>query len=147
MAVRPENLRHHPQGSGYPLVWLAGGYLHASRQSEAGDAVLQALDTARRQEERGHEAWARFTQAQIELAVGSSLDTVASRYGSALELAERCEMRPLAALCRFRLGAAYLEFGQPREARALLDEASKAFRAMGMASWLVQADQLLGSQK
>jgi tetratricopeptide (TPR) repeat protein len=146
MAVRPENLRYHPQGSGYPLVWLADGYLHASRFEEAGVAVVKALDTAQRQEERGHEAWARFTQAQIEQAVGSPLDTVASRYSSALEIAERCEMRPLAALCRFRLGAAQLAFAPPREARALLEEARNAFRIMGMASWLEQADQLLGDQ-
>jgi tetratricopeptide (TPR) repeat protein len=146
MAARPDNLRHHPQGSGYPLVWLADGYLHASRFAEAGDAVLQALDIARRQEERGHEAWAQYTQAQIERAVGSPLDTVVSRYGSALELAERCEMRPLAALCRYRLGALRLEFAQPEEASALLNEARNAFRIMGMASWLDQADRLLGDR-
>jgi tetratricopeptide (TPR) repeat protein len=147
IAVRPENLRHHPQGSGYPLVWLADGYLRASRFAEAGTAVLQALDIAQRQEERGHEAWARFTQAGIEQALGLPLDAVASRYGSALALAERCRMRPLAALCRVRLGAAQLEFGQPREARALLDGARNEFRVMGMASWLDQADRLSGVPK
>src|SRR6185436_19672299 len=139
LAAHPDNLRHHPQGSGYPLVWLADGYLQASRLAEAGDTVLQALDTAQRQEERGHEAWARFTQAGIEWAAGSLLDTVAARYGSALDLAERCEMRSLAAFCRFRLGAAQLE-SQPSEARALLEAARQAFRSMGMASWLAQAD-------
>ena len=115
-------------------------------QVVCGDAVLRALDTARRQEERGHEAWARFTQAQIERAAGSPFDTVASRYGSALELAELCDMRPLAALCRFRLGAAQLECAQPREARALLDEARHEFRIMGMAGWLDQADRLSGAR-
>jgi hypothetical protein len=52
-------------------------------------------------------------------------------------------MRPLAALCRLHLGAAYLAFAQPKEARAMLDEARNAFRIMGMASWLDQADQLI----
>jgi tetratricopeptide (TPR) repeat protein len=146
MAVRPENLRYHPQGSGYPLVWLADGYLHASRFEEAGVAVVKALDTAQRQEERGHEAWARFTQARIEQASGAPLHTVASRFRSALELAESCEMRPLAALCRFHLGTAQLEFAQPIAARTLLEEARNEFRIMGMASWLGQADQLLGVQ-
>jgi predicted ATPase/class 3 adenylate cyclase len=143
VAVRPENLRHHVQGSGYPLVWLAEGYLHASRLVEAGDAVLQALDIAQRQEERGHEAWARYTQAEIEQAAGSPLDTIASRYGTALALAQHCGMRPLAALCRFRLGAAQLEVGQAKQGRALLEEARNAFRTMGMASWLDRAEGLL----
>jgi class 3 adenylate cyclase/tetratricopeptide (TPR) repeat protein len=143
MAVRPENLRHHVQGSGYPLVWLAEGYLRASRFAEAGHAVLQALDIVQRQEERGHEAWARFTQAGIEQAVGSPFDTVASRYSLALELAERCGMRPLAALCRFRLGAAQLEVGQADEGRLLLENARDAFSTMGMASWLGRAERLL----
>lgn len=147
MAVRPENLRHHVQGSGYPLVWLAEGYLQASRLAEAREAALQALDIARRQEERGHEAWTRYTQGEIERAAGSPLDAIASGYGSALELAQRCGMRPLAALCRFRLGAAQLEAGQAKQARALLDEARDAFRVMGMASWLERTDRFLGIQK
>jgi hypothetical protein len=147
MAVKPDIMRHHPQGSGYPFVWLANSYLHMSRFVEANDAVLQALDTAQRQEERGHEAWARFTQAQIERAAGSPLDTVTSRYDCALKLAEDCKMRPLAAICRFHLATVQLEFAQPSEARAILDEARNEFKIMGMTSWLGQADQQLGVQK
>jgi class 3 adenylate cyclase/tetratricopeptide (TPR) repeat protein len=147
MAVKPENMRYHPQGSGYPLVWLADGYLHASRFAEASDAVMQALDIAKRQEERGHEAWALFTQAQIEQAAGVSLNTVVSRYGSALDLAEICNMRPLAARCQLRLGAAQLDLAHRKEALALLNEARDVFRLMGMTSWLDQANRLLAVQK
>ena len=140
-AIRPDNVRHHVQGSGYPLVWLAEGYLQASRLTEAVDVVSQALDIARRQEERAHEAWARYVQAQIDSATGAPLDAVVSRYNAALELAESCGMRPLAALCRYRLGTAQLENGEATQGRALLDVARNAFRDMGMAGWLDRADR------
>jgi tetratricopeptide (TPR) repeat protein len=146
LAVKPEILGHHPQGSGYPLVWLADGYLHASRYTEAREAVSQAIDIALRQKERGHEAWARYTQAGIERAADSSLDTISAAYGGALEIAERCGMRPLGALCRFRLGATKLAFGQTQNGRALLDEARAAFHTMGMVRWSKQADSLLKAQ-
>jgi class 3 adenylate cyclase/tetratricopeptide (TPR) repeat protein len=146
MAVQPENMRYHPQGSGYPLVWLADGYLHASRLPAARDAVMQALEVAQRQEERGHEAWALYIQAQIEQVAGSASDAVVSCYGSALELAEHCGMRPLAALCRLRLGAQQLELEQPVEAKGLLEVARNSFGVMGMVKWLERTDQLLSVQ-
>jgi tetratricopeptide (TPR) repeat protein len=146
LAVKPENLRYHPQGSGYPLVWLADGYLHASRFADARETVSRALDIAQSQEERGHEAWARYTQADIERAAGSSLDTVAGHYGLALAIAENCGMRPLAGLCHLRLGAMQLAAGQAQDGRALLEAARSAFRGMGMTSWLREADRHLEAQ-
>lgn len=147
MAVKPENMRYHPQGSGYPLVWLADGYLHAACFAEASDAVLQALDIARRQEERGHEAWGLFTQAQIEQAVGAPRDTVLSRYRSALALAELCQMRPLVARCHLLLGAAHLDFADSTEALALLGKAREAFCGMGMTGYVKQLDGLSRGRK
>jgi tetratricopeptide (TPR) repeat protein len=146
MATRPETMRHHVQGSGFPLVWLADSYLHASRLTEAQDAIFQALDIARRQGERGHEAWAQYIQAEIQAASGSPPDTAASTLGLALELAELCGMRPLVALCRFSQGIARLR-DSPAAGMAPLDEARNAFHEMGMANWLERADRQLELHK
>jgi tetratricopeptide (TPR) repeat protein len=102
-AVSADSLHHHPEGSGYPFVWLAQGYARAGRCAEARDAVARALATARTQGERGHEAWARFTEAQIETVAGAPIATVAGRYRRAHALAGRCGMAPLVQLCRAAL--------------------------------------------
>jgi tetratricopeptide (TPR) repeat protein len=99
-AVQPEILRYHPEGAAYPFVWLAEAYCGVGRFPEAREAVARALDVARRYGELGHEAWARFAQAEIERAAGQPTETQTSKYQIALDLAERCKMRPLAALCR-----------------------------------------------
>ncbi len=142
LAVKPEILRHHPEGSGYPFVWLADAYLRAARLSEAGEAAARAVDTARQQGERGHEAWARFTQAEIERANRSPMASVTSAYEIALDLAERSAMRPLAALCHFGLASAGVEIEGTNEGSQSFNEARDAFRVMGMKYWSDQADRL-----
>ncbi|HKJ51571.1 MAG TPA: adenylate/guanylate cyclase domain-containing protein [Gammaproteobacteria bacterium] len=143
MAARPENMRHHVQGSGFPLVWLADGYLQASRFTDARVTILQALDVARRQGEQGHQAWALLVEAEIQVAEGSPADVVASTFDAALELAERCGMRPLAARCRFSRGVARLGIAAAGGGRESIEEARKAFGELGMSSWLERADRIL----
>lgn len=145
-AVQPGTLRYHPEGSGYPFVWLAEAYCGAGRHPEAREAATRALDIAGRYGELGHEAWARFAQAEIENAAGLPLVTATSMYRAALGLAERCNMRPLAALCRFRLGTRHLEAEESGEARASLRESQEAFREMKMDLWLDRANRLLGRE-
>jgi len=142
LAVKPEILRHHPEGSGYPFVWLANAYLRATRLSEAREAAARAVDTARKQNERGHEAWARFTQAEIERANRSPIASVTSAYEIARDLAERSAMRPLAALCRLGLASAGVEIEGTSEGNQSFNEARDAFRVMGMKYWSDQADRL-----
>jgi len=145
-AVEPETLRHHPQGSAYPFVWLADAYLNAARISEAREAASRAVETARQQEERGHEAWARFTQAEIESASQSPIATVTSVYRVALDLAERGAMRPLAALCHLGLASASSEFEGALEKSKSFNLARESFRTMGMKHWLARVDRLLDAK-
>ncbi len=146
LAVKPEILQHHPEGSGYPFVWLADAYLRAARLSEAREAAARAVDIARQQGERGHEAWARFTQAEIERADRSPIASVASAYEIARELAERGAMRPLAALCRLGLASAGVEIEGTNEGSQSFNEARDAFRVMGMKYWSDQADRLFETE-
>lgn len=143
LAVKPEVLRHHPEGSGYPFVWLADAYLRAARIPEAREAAARAVDIASRQDERGHEAWARFTQAEIERASRSPIASVTSAYDTALDLAKRSAMRPLAALCHFGLASVAVEYDDAKDRRKSFDAARGEFRAMNMKHWLDQTDRLL----
>jgi class 3 adenylate cyclase/tetratricopeptide (TPR) repeat protein len=145
-AVQPETLGHHPEGCAYPFVWLAEAYRDAGRISAAREAATRALHIARGFGELGHQAWALFTQAEIEKAAGSPLATVTSTYQAALDLAERRKMRPLAARCRFGLGAQQLEAGKSGEGLELLRAAQDAFRQMSMTPWLDRANRLLASE-
>ncbi|MDX2315485.1 MAG: adenylate/guanylate cyclase domain-containing protein [Gammaproteobacteria bacterium] len=138
-AVQPELLSHHPQGSGYPYVWLADAYLRAARLADAREAVARAVEIAEKQSERGHEAWARFTQAEFEKANGSPMGAVNSAYEVAHDLAVRAAMRPLAALCK--LGFA-LTADDAKEATNALSEARSSFLDMGMRHWLDQAERI-----
>jgi hypothetical protein len=141
--VDADTLHYHPEGSGYPFVWLADGYLRAARLSEAHEAVARALAIARKQDERGHEAWALFTQAEIERANRSSIESVISAYDIALDIAELCSMHPLIARCHFGLALVDIEMEGAKEGSQSLNKARDSFSAMGMKHWLDQMDGLL----
>lgn len=104
-AVRPENLDHHTEGVGYPIVWLAMALGATGRMDEGLGQVDRAREIASRQGERGHLAWALFAQAGLEARAGLAAAQVRARYGEALRIAESCAMRPLADRCRHALGS------------------------------------------
>jgi class 3 adenylate cyclase/tetratricopeptide (TPR) repeat protein len=142
LAIEPETLRHHPEGSGYPLVWLADAYLRDNRLTEARELAARAVETARKQGERGHEAWARFTQAEIERANRSPIASVISTYNIVLDLAELGAMRPLAALCDLGLALTEVEIGGAKAGSQSFSKARDSLRAMGMKHLLDQPDGL-----
>jgi class 3 adenylate cyclase/tetratricopeptide (TPR) repeat protein len=144
LAVDADTLRYHPEGSGYPFVWLADGYLRAARLSEAHEAAARALAIAQKQGERGHEAWALFTQAEIERANRSSFESVISAYDIALDIAKLCSMHPLTARCHFGLALVDIEMEGAKEGSQSLNKARDSFSTMGMQHWLDQVDGLLG---
>ena len=141
-AAHPDNLNHHPECSGYPLVWLAEAYSHDARWPDAAAAAARALETARSQGERGHEAWARFAQAEIERAKGVPAARVAPAYGLALEIAETCAMRPLAARCQLGLALAATADPDSQPNHAARQAAQELFQSMGMQHWLGKALEL-----
>jgi tetratricopeptide (TPR) repeat protein len=102
-ATHPDNLAHHTEGMGYPIVWLALAMLASDRLDEGLDHAHRALDIASKQGERGHKAWALFARAEIEDAAQHPVEQTKETYKLALQIADTCEMRPLAALCQSRL--------------------------------------------
>ena len=137
-AISPDYLGHHPQGSGYPLVWLAEAYLCDNRCSDAASVAARALETAQQQGERGHEAWARFVMAEIERSEGKSVQSLVPAYRYALDLALNCAMRPLAARCHFGLARAAAAAPGGKLDEQELDIARSLFESMGMRYWLDQ---------
>jgi tetratricopeptide (TPR) repeat protein len=74
------------------LVWYGDAQRLAGREQAARRTAAQALETARRTGERGHEAYAR----RLLGALASERDEGVEHYRAALALAERLGMQPLA---------------------------------------------------
>ena len=134
-AVEDSALRDHPEGSGYPFAWLAEGYLHAGRIAEARRMIDRSLVISRSQKERGHEAWALFTRAEIARVDGRPQNEVLSAYQAAHEAAAECGMRPLRSRCCYGIARTYLQNGQSEPGSDMLASARTAFQSMGMRYW------------
>jgi hypothetical protein len=111
-----------------------------------GRHTCQALDLARQQKERGHEALA-LHQLGVVHAHADSPDPVQAEalYRQALALAEVLGMRPLLAHCHRGLGTLHSQTGQAEQARAELSTAIDMYRDMEMTFWLPETEAALAA--
>jgi class 3 adenylate cyclase/tetratricopeptide (TPR) repeat protein len=80
------------------LIWYGEARLLAGHHDAAHRLAAQALEAARRSGERGHEAYALRLLGDVTAAAsGAAAAEAGEHYRSALELAHRLGMRPLAA--------------------------------------------------
>ena len=79
------------------LVWYGEAQLLANHPDVAHRLAVQALEAARRSGERGHEAYALRLLGDVTATGGAAVAEAGEHYRSALALAERLGMRPLAA--------------------------------------------------
>jgi tetratricopeptide (TPR) repeat protein len=116
----------------------------AGRGEEAWQHARQALDLARQQKARGHEARA-LHQLGVVYAHANPPDVkqAEAHYQQALALADELGMRPLQAHCHHGLGTLYAKEGQREQARVELSTAIDMYRAMEMTFWLPQAEATL----
>jgi tetratricopeptide (TPR) repeat protein len=115
------------------FTYLADAYLRLGRIADARNAAIAAQERARRQDERGHEAWALFMLATIAESTGSSgVEELEIAFAGALQLAEPLGMRPLLALCHARLGDAYDHRGRPDRAAQERAQAEAICAEIGM---------------
>jgi DNA-binding NtrC family response regulator/tetratricopeptide (TPR) repeat protein len=122
------------------LVQLGEAHVHAGRPDWAREPAERALQLARRQGERGHEAYALRLLADI-----ASRDHVDERkaqtgYREARALAEQLGMRPLVAHCHLGLGRLYRRAENPTRAAAPFEAAAVLYREMDMRHWLAQVE-------
>ena len=119
-------------GRAMQLAWLGEAYMLEGRYEDALRQGHEGLTLARRQDERGHEAWcvrllgeiaARRDPCDVEIAEGY--------YRAALALADELGMRPLAAHCHSHL-AGLLRQIRPEHAREHQAAATTMYREMAM---------------
>jgi tetratricopeptide (TPR) repeat protein len=111
---------------------------------EAVQLAGRALNLARAQKERGHQAWAlRFLGEIAAHQAPPAIEPAAPHYRQALALADELGMRPLVAHCHLGLGTLYATTGQRQQARAELSAAIALYRTMDMTFWLPQAEAAL----
>ena len=133
-----------PRNHSLFVTWLSEVCRLAGRGEEAWQHACQAIDLARQQKARGHEAVA-LHQLGVVYAHADPADTTQAEahYQQALALAEELGMRPLQAHCRRGLGTFYATRGQWEQAYAELSAAIDLYRAMEMMFWLPQAEAAL----
>ena len=107
--------------------------------TDAADLARRALDLSRAHNERGHQAWALRTLAEVSAHQESPDLGTADRYREALALADGLGMRPLVAHCHLGLGKLFRRTGSREQAREHLTTAAAMYREMDMRVWLMQA--------
>jgi len=118
----------------FALVHLAEARLLAGERAEASRVAGQARAQAIERGERGFEAWARRTSAEIALDQ-DELDLAQAEFQSALAVARELNMRPLLALCHFGLATVSERLGAA-ERVAHASTAAAMGREMGISHWL-----------
>jgi transcriptional regulator with AAA-type ATPase domain/predicted ATPase len=99
------------------LTYLGHAYLALGRVADARRTGEAGLDHARRQNERGHEAWALYLLAAVVAATASATaDEVETAFGRAIDEARALGMRPLLAHGHAALADALDRRGRPERA-------------------------------
>jgi predicted protein tyrosine phosphatase len=99
---------------------------------------------ARERGECGYEAWALRLLGDIAAHPDRpDVATAEAHYGAAIALADKLEMRPLAAHCHLGLGTLYAKLGRQEPARRELAAAIERYRMMDLTFWLRQAEAAL----
>jgi DNA-binding NtrC family response regulator/tetratricopeptide (TPR) repeat protein len=120
--------------------WLGEAYVSAERTDDAAECAGKALDLARAQNERGHEAEALRLLGDIALCRGGrEIEDSADSYRRAMAIAKDLGMHPLLARCHLGLGTILLRTDQTVNAREHLTTALEMFRAMEMQYWIEKA--------
>jgi tetratricopeptide (TPR) repeat protein len=134
--------------SNHPLLmaYLGEAHLLAGRIDDAINIGRRALDLARRQQERGSEAWILRLLGEIAAhADALDLKRAQEHYNKAIALAGELGMRPLVAHCHFGLGKLYRRIGKREQARERLSSATRMYREMDMHFQFSEAEMhLLG---
>jgi tetratricopeptide (TPR) repeat protein len=121
------------------LMYLSEAYIVAHRLDEALESAGRALSFSCERGQRPYEAQALWLLGEVT-ALRDRPEHADRHYHDALVLAEKLELRPLAAHCHFGLGKLWRRRAMRSEAQAHLTMATTMYREMGMTSWLERAE-------
>jgi tetratricopeptide (TPR) repeat protein len=128
------------------LAYLGEAHLLAGRRDDAVAVARRAADLARRQKERGNEAWVLRLLGDIAAhADPPDMKSAEGHHTQALARADELGMRPLAAHSHFGLGKLYRGGGDHAKAQEHLTAAVTLYREMDMGFWLEKAEAELRS--
>ncbi|MDU8914019.1 AAA family ATPase [Aestuariicoccus sp. MJ-SS9] len=130
---------NHQLGLSLFLVPLGHASVLAGRLEDTIDLAGRALSLAENSGHRTGEAGALHILAEAA-ARGGDPEQAHQHYTSALLLADKLEMRPLAAHCHNGLGKVQLLLAEADKARASLGNAARMYREMEMWFWLETLD-------
>ena len=128
------------------LAHLGEAHLLAGRRDDASEVAGRALDLARRQKERGNEAWVLRLLGEIAAqADPPGLASAEEHYGQALARADELGMRPLVAHCHLGLGKLYRRTGDGAKAEEHLTTAASDVPGDGTGTGGIPATDLVAS--
>ncbi len=128
-------------GQSIRISALADGYLAAQRREAATRMASRALVLARERAERGNEAYALGSLADIAAHGGEpEFETGERYYEDAIDLTRELGMRPLMARCRFGLALLRRRAGRWDAARESLALATALFESLDMPLWLSRTE-------
>jgi tetratricopeptide (TPR) repeat protein len=120
-------------------VWWADALLMEGRHADARRSVERALELSVTYGERGYEAGALHTLANV-MAASADAGSAGAHYERALALATELGMLPLVGRCHLGLGQLYLAGKDEENARPHLARAATLFRDMGLQRWLAETE-------
>jgi tetratricopeptide (TPR) repeat protein len=122
------------------VTLLANAHLLAGHLEDAYTAAGDALELARRYNEKGPQAWARYLlAASVDPSQAGNVEEARQDYLAALIQADELGMRPLSAHCHLGLGQLHAALGDAPNAREQFNLALALYRELGMENWPEQA--------
>jgi class 3 adenylate cyclase/tetratricopeptide (TPR) repeat protein len=145
--VRGAESRMSSLGHAVRLASLAEAHLLAGEHEHAWGRAQEALDLARRYQEKGHEVWTLHLLGEIAARRRpADIEDAAALYRQAMTLAVPLGMRPAMAHCQLGLGELDVEARRADTAREHLATASGLFRDLGIEAWQQRAERQLGER-
>ena len=130
------------------LSWLAEVNAREGRLSDAEIHAVKALRLARKNCERGQEAWALWILGEIHARCAKEDPQEAiAHYANAKRLAKRCGMRPLVAHSCLGLSRAFCHIHNDARAALYATQAKKYYKEMGLRRLARQAEGILSRTK
>ena len=120
-------------------AWLAEALLRAGQPEQALAYATTALEIARKNGEKGDQAWAQWALGEVfRCSPHAKSKKAAAAFKAARDLAEGCQMLPLVAHCTLALGQLDSERAADEKGVDQTQEALQLYRRLDMGAYASQ---------